>query len=125
MPGATPSSSGTVAEDPRQAGPGGAGHGPRAGHIEVLEVMSDLLSGVGEGSPPDAFFSSLCEAICRLASMKRAVLVRYDSVRRRVRAVGAHGTRLTDLTALLHHGNHLDATFTGGTPLTSLTISGP
>ena len=56
--------------------------------------MSDLLAGVGEGSPPDAFFSSLCEAICRLASMKRAVLVRYDSARRRVRAVGAHGIEL-------------------------------
>jgi signal transduction histidine kinase len=66
----------------------------RAGHIEVLEVMSDLLSGIGEGSPPDAFFSSLCEAICRLTSMRRAVLVHYDSVRRRVRAVGAHGIEL-------------------------------
>jgi signal transduction histidine kinase len=74
MPGAAPLSSGP--------------------HIEVLEVMSDLLSGVGEGSPPDAFFSSLCEAICRLTSMKRAVLIRYDSVRRRVRAVGAHGIEL-------------------------------
>jgi signal transduction histidine kinase len=79
MPGAAPSSSGA--------------HAP-ASHIEVLEVMSDLLSGVGEGSPPDAFFSSLCEAICRLTSMKRAVLIRYDSVRRRVRAVGAHGIEL-------------------------------
>jgi signal transduction histidine kinase len=66
----------------------------RAGHIEVLEVMSDLLSGVGEGSPPDAFFSRLCEAICRLTSMRRAVLFRYDSARRRVRAVGAHGIDL-------------------------------
>jgi signal transduction histidine kinase len=65
-----------------------------AGHIEVLEVMSDLLSGVGEGSPPDAFFSRLCEAICRLTSMRRAVLFRYDSARRRVRAVGAHGIDL-------------------------------
>jgi len=72
----------------------------RAGHIEVLEVMSDLLSGVGEGSPPDAFFSSLCEAICRLASMKRAVLVRYDSARRRVRAVGAHGIELEPFDGL-------------------------
>jgi signal transduction histidine kinase len=68
--------------------------GGRAGHIEVLEVMSDLLSGVGEGSPPDAFFSRLCEAICRLTSMQRAVLFRYDSARRRVRAVGAHGIEL-------------------------------
>lgn len=35
-----------------------------------------------------------------------------------------HGD-LTDLTALLHHGTHLDATFPSGTPLTQLTISGP
>jgi signal transduction histidine kinase len=73
---------------------GGGAANVRDSPIEVLEVMSDLLSGVGEGSPPDAFFSSLCEAICRLASMKRAVLVRYDSARRRVRAVGAHGIEL-------------------------------
>ena len=98
MPGAAPSSSGSPSSGPAQperpdalaAGAAKAG----AGHIEVLEVISDLLSGVGEGSPPDAFFSSLCEAICRLASMKRAVLIRYDSVRRRVRAVGAHGIEL-------------------------------
>jgi signal transduction histidine kinase len=63
-------------------------------HVEALEVMSDLLLGVGEGSPPDAFFSSLCEAICRLTSMSRAVLFRYDSARRRVRAVGAHNIEL-------------------------------
>ena len=77
--------------------PGAASPSPGpldAGPIEVLEVMSDLLSGISEGSPPDAFFSRLCEAICRLASMKRAVLFRYDSTRRRVRAVGAHGIEL-------------------------------
>ena len=56
--------------------------------------MSDLLSGIGEGAPPDAFFSSLCEAICRLTAMRRAVLVRYDSARRRVRVAGAHGIEL-------------------------------
>ncbi len=96
MPGAAPLSSGTLADEARE----GSGRGPRAGHIEVLEVMSDLLSGVGEGSPPDAFFSSLCEAICRLTSMKRAVLVRYDSARRRVRAVGAHGIELESFADL-------------------------
>ena len=100
MPGATPLSSGTHADDAPAGRVGGAGRGARAGHIEVLEVMSDLLSGVGEGSPPDAFFSSLCEAICRLASMKRAVLVRYDSARRRVRAVGAHGIELESFADL-------------------------
>jgi signal transduction histidine kinase len=66
----------------------------RADHIEVLDVMSDLLLGIGEGSPPDAFFSRLCEAICRLACMQRAILFQYDSVRRRVRAVGAHQLEL-------------------------------
>ncbi|MHB1809707.1 MAG: sensor histidine kinase [Solirubrobacteraceae bacterium] len=66
----------------------------RVDHIEVLDVMSDLLLGIGEGSPPDAFFSSLCEAICRMASMQRAILFQYDSVRRRVRPVGAHNIEL-------------------------------
>lgn len=66
----------------------------RAEHIEVLDVMSDLLLGIGEGSPPDAFFSSLCEAICRLVGMQRAILFQYDSVRRRVRPVGAHNIEL-------------------------------
>jgi signal transduction histidine kinase len=69
-------------------------------HVEALEVMSDLMLGVGEGSPPDAFFSSLCDAICRLTSMRRAVLFRYDSARRRVRAVGAHGIELERLAEL-------------------------
>ncbi len=68
--------------------------GPSAVGIEALDVMSDLLLGVGEGSPPDAFFSSLCQAICRLTAMRRAVLFRYDRARRRVRAVGAHGIAL-------------------------------
>jgi signal transduction histidine kinase len=94
MPGASSLSAGSGAGAGSKRRQAADGQHPRAGHIEVLEVMSDLLSGVGEGSPPDAFFSSLCEAICRLASMKRAVLVRYDSVRRRVRAVGAHGIEL-------------------------------
>ena len=100
MLGATPLSSGLV-PDTALADRERPDHaGLRAGHIEVLELMSDLLSGIGEGSPPDAFFSSLCEAICRLASMKRAVLVRYDSARRRVRAVGAHGIELEQFADL-------------------------
>jgi signal transduction histidine kinase len=68
--------------------------------VQALEVMSDLLMGVGEGSPPDAFFSRLCEAICRLTAMKRAVLFRYDVARRRVRAVGAFGIELESFSEL-------------------------
>ena len=79
----------TLAAEPRNGA-----HAPGAVHVQALEVMSDLLMGVGEGSPPDAFFSRLCEAICRLTAMKRAVLFRYDGARRRVRAVGAFGIEL-------------------------------
>lgn len=50
VPGATPLSSDSPQNGSQDA---------RTDHIEVLELMSDLLSGVGEGSPPDAFFSSL------------------------------------------------------------------
>jgi len=92
-PGAPRGGGAGLAESPPEAR-GGARASAAGGHIEVLEVMSDLLSGVGEGSPPDAFFSSLCDAICRMTAMKRAVLFRYDSARRRVRAVGAHGLEL-------------------------------
>ena len=58
--------------------------------IETLEVFVELLSRVEEADPSDAFYGRLCEAVCRLASMDRAVIFRYDEARRRVRAVGAH-----------------------------------
>jgi signal transduction histidine kinase len=87
-----------AASTEREAHSGFAAESPTGGggavQVQALEVMSDLLLGIGEGSPPDAFFSSLCDAICRLTSMKRAVLFRYDTARRRVRAVGAHGIEL-------------------------------
>ncbi len=90
-----------AAQRARSQGPGAAHDGPvalgslsRGGGIDVLEVISDLLLGIGEGSPPDAFFSSLCAAICQLTALRRAVLFRYDAAQRRVRAVGAHGVEL-------------------------------
>jgi signal transduction histidine kinase len=63
--------------------------------VEVLELFVEVLSqseqraGLGEG-----FYDRLCEAVCRLARMRRAVIFRYDDGRRRVRAVGAHGLSL-------------------------------
>jgi signal transduction histidine kinase len=58
--------------------------------IDTLEVFVELLSRVEENGSSDAFYGSLCEAVCRLAHMDRAVIFRYDEARRRVRAVGAH-----------------------------------
>jgi len=40
------------------------------------------------------FYDRLCDAVCRLARMRRAVIFRYDGAVRRVRAAGAHGLNL-------------------------------
>ena len=40
------------------------------------------------------FYDRLCDAVCRLTRMRRALIFRYDSAVRRVRAAGAHGLNL-------------------------------
>jgi signal transduction histidine kinase len=64
--------------------------------IDALEVFVEVLSQSEDGGPSagDVFYDRLCEAVCRLAHMRRAVIFRYDSARRRVRAAGAHGLSL-------------------------------
>jgi signal transduction histidine kinase len=62
--------------------------------VDVLETFVELLTRSEDDGSSDAFYSSLCEAVCRLASMDRAVIFRYDEARRRVRAAGAHGIDL-------------------------------
>src|SRR4051794_33021735 len=64
--------------------------------IDTLEVFVELLSRVEADPSSDAFYSRLCEATCRLASMDRAVIFRYDDARRRVRAAGAYGIPLEE-----------------------------
>jgi signal transduction histidine kinase len=63
--------------------------------IEALELFVEVLSQSEPGSSTaDDFYDQLCEAVCRLARMRRAVIFRYDSTLRRVRAAGAHGMDL-------------------------------
>ena len=59
--------------------------------IGALELFVEVLSQSDETAAADGFYDRLCEAVCRLASMRRAVIFRYDSADRRVRAAGAHG----------------------------------
>jgi len=59
--------------------------------IEALELFVEVLSQSEAGAAVDGFYDRLCEAVCRLAKMRRAVIFRYDSASRRVRAAGAHG----------------------------------
>lgn len=71
----------------------GASAGERTGvGIEALELFIEVLSQADPGSASsDSFYDRLCEAVCRLARMRRAIIFRYDSTLRRVRAAGAHG----------------------------------
>jgi signal transduction histidine kinase len=62
--------------------------------VDVLETFVDLLARVEADGSTDDFYSRLCEATCRVASMDRAVIFRYDDARRRVRAAGAYGIEL-------------------------------
>ncbi|MBV9605732.1 MAG: hypothetical protein JO027_11510 [Solirubrobacterales bacterium] len=61
--------------------------------VDALELFVEVLSG-SEDAAGDVFYDRLCEAVCRLAHMRRALIFRYDSARRRVRAAGAHGLNL-------------------------------
>jgi signal transduction histidine kinase len=61
--------------------------------VDALELYVEVLSQ-SEAATGDVFYDRLCEAVCRIAHMRRALIFRYDSARRRVRAAGAHGLSL-------------------------------
>ena len=71
----------------------GDDHAP-AVRIDALEMFVDLLARVEEDGSSDAFYGRLCEAACKLTSMERAVIFRYDEAQRRVRAAGTHNLPL-------------------------------
>ena len=62
--------------------------------VDVLETFVELLTRSEADGSSDAFYSSLCEAVCRSTSMDRAIIFRYDGAHRRVRAAGAYGIGL-------------------------------
>lgn len=67
----------------------------RAGaHIAAIELIAELLAGLDGPFAPDAFYGRLCDAVCRLGAMDRALIFSYDADLRRVRAVGTHGLDL-------------------------------
>lgn len=63
--------------------------------VEVLELFAEVLSQTADGETAgEPFYDRLCDAVCRLARMRRAIIFRYDEASRRVRAVGSHGLDL-------------------------------
>ena len=72
--------------------------------VEPLEVFAALLAehesdGTG-GVVGGEFYHRICEAICRLTTMRRAAIFMSEGKGRRVRCVGAHGTPFEPLAAL-------------------------
>lgn len=64
---------------------------------DALDLIADLLSDFDGDTPRDEFYGRLCEALCQMTSMERAVLFLYDDARHRVRAVGSHGFDIAPL----------------------------
>lgn len=68
--------------------------------VEPLEVFVELLAEIDVQTSSTEFYDRICEAICRLTTMQRAGIFMADQARGRVRAVGAHGIRFSQLAAL-------------------------
>src|SRR5205823_4160663 len=88
-----------------QAALPGAGGGMNAAPslfagVEPLEVFVELLADIDVQTSSTEFYDRICEAICRLTTMRRAAIFMADADRRRVRAVGAHGISFSQLAAL-------------------------
>src|SRR5579884_3712855 len=68
--------------------------------VEPLEVFVELLSKIDPDTSSTEFYDRICEAICRLTTMRRAAIFMADAARRRVRAAGAHGASFAQLSEL-------------------------
>ncbi len=68
--------------------------------VEPLEVFVELLSELDSDDSPTEFYDRICEAICRLTTMRRAAIFMADETRRRVRVVGSYGTSFSELATL-------------------------
>ena len=68
--------------------------------VEPLEVFVELLADIDVQTTSTEFYDRICEAICRLTTMRRAAIFMADADRGRVRAVGAHGISFAELAEL-------------------------
>jgi signal transduction histidine kinase len=68
--------------------------------VEPLEVFVELLAELDTDTSSTDFYDRICEAICRLTTMERAVIFMADITRRRAVVVGAHGTSFRELMSL-------------------------
>ncbi|HEY7630884.1 MAG TPA: GAF domain-containing protein [Thermoleophilaceae bacterium] len=67
------------------------GNGVLSPQVGTLDVFVELFSEIESETEPGEFYNRLCEAVCRLTTMQRAVLMLYDESLGRVVAAGSHG----------------------------------
>ncbi|HWG08839.1 MAG TPA: GAF domain-containing protein, partial [Solirubrobacteraceae bacterium] len=68
--------------------------------VEPLEVFVELLADLETDTTSTEFYDRICEAICRLTTMRRAAIFMADAGRRRAHVVGAYGTSFSELATL-------------------------
>ncbi|MEO6858943.1 MAG: GAF domain-containing protein [Solirubrobacteraceae bacterium] len=68
--------------------------------VEPLEVFVELLAEVDTDITSTEFYDRICEAICRLTTMRRAAIFMAEAGRRTVRPVGSYGTSFAQLATL-------------------------
>src|SRR3954451_13873665 len=71
--------------------------------VSALDAFVDVLAEADARASRDECYGRLCEVICRLGAMERAVLFRYDEVERRVRAAGAYA-----IDGAIYEGAHVN-----------------
>jgi signal transduction histidine kinase len=63
-------------------------------HADAIEIFAAVLAQSEDEGLGDDFYSRLCEGITRCTALRRVVIFRYDSARRRIIAAGAYGVDL-------------------------------
>ena len=63
-------------------------------HADAIEIFAEMLAQSEQEGPRDDFYSRLCEGITRCTALRRVVIFRYDSARRRILAAGSFGVDL-------------------------------
>src|SRR5665213_3970405 len=66
-----------------------------ATHADAIEIFAAVLAQSEEEGLGDDFYSRLCEGITRCTALRRVVIFRYDSARRRILAAGSYGVDLS------------------------------
>jgi signal transduction histidine kinase len=58
-------------------------------HADAIEIFAEVLAQSEQEGLADDFYSRLCEGITRCTALRRVVIFRYDSTRRRILAAGS------------------------------------